>query len=315
MFTRILFFDDNFKNIMDMNSISNCTSILIDADIEHPYINAKTSEPYTEYTKHDTFFDIESGEYINQYAKYVSIRKGEVEMPTKSITGDGTIFITTKEGAQIGGECKNNLDIIHSFIKDTRVPNNHKAVIFDWDRTITSIEGWYTMFFIDVYPLRNVRDSSQTALYYNAVKEVAQYLFGGPEREEELRNMFTDLYDNDISVVILTNNPAASSILFKEEPEVNARQVFLDMIQVVFPQFVPEHLVSTYQGEYKNVLSKSVAYNKFLEENKKNIMRHIGGKCYRHKVIQTKKILTHRRVKRKKTRMKYKRKTRRRNTR
>jgi hypothetical protein len=281
----ILFFDDKLSNVMDMNTLSICKSILIDADVKHPYITDEPKKPYIEYTNNDAFFDTGMNEYTNPYAKYVSHHRGELEMPTKSITGDGRIFFLTKEGVQNEEGYQNNMDIIDSFINDKITPNHFKVVIFDWDRTITSVEGWWPEFFYDVSPAND----SSFALYDSAVKNTAQYLFGGPEREEELRNMFSNLHEKDISIVILTNNPAASDILFKEETKVNTREVFLDIIKVVYPEFVEEHLISTYQGKNKKILSKSIAYKKFLESNKKHIMRYIGGKRKRYGIIQTKK--------------------------
>ena len=295
MFERILFFDDKLNNVLDMSSISNCYSVLIDAEIEHPYITAQTSKPYKEYMTNDVFFDIEAGEYTNRYAEYVFHRNGEHEMPTKSITGVGKIFLINKEGIQFGGGFQNNIDMIDSFVEDPSVSNELKMIIFDWDRTLTSIEGWWTNFFDDVYPLRNSHDSSSTSpgiLYESAMKDTAQYLFGGPEREEELRNMFSKLHANDIFVMILTNNPTASTILFEEDPEVDTQQVFLDMIRVVYPEFISENLVSTYQGKNKRILLKSVAYKNFLEANKAHLMTHIGGKHKKHKIILSKKRTT-----------------------
>jgi hypothetical protein len=317
MFERILFFDDKLNNVLDMNSISNCYSVLIDADIEHPYITTQTTKPYKEYITHDAFFHIETGEYTNRYAEYVFHRRGENEMPTKSLTGVGKIFLINKEGIQFGGGFQNNIDMIYSFVQDSSVSNELKMVIFDWDRTLTSIEGWWPNFFEDVYPLRNSHDSSSTSpaiLYESAMKDAAQYLFGGPEREEEIRNMFSNLHKNDIFVMILTNNPTASTILFEEEPEVNTRQVFLDMVNVVYPEFISEHLVSTYQGKSKRILPKSVAYKNFLEANKAHLMTHIGGKRKKRSIILTKKNMRRARRKGGKTKNKHRIKPRRRKT-
>jgi hypothetical protein len=310
MYEALLFFDDKLNNVMDMNSISNCKSILIDADVKHPYITSYNTTPYSKYTNHDAFFNTETGEYTNKYAEYVGdtkYKRGEQNMPTKSIMGDGKIYLVNKEGVQIGGGVKNNMDIINSFIQDTTTPNNLKVIIFDWDRTITSVEGWWPDFFEDIYMMKNSHDSASSNLYNSAIKDTSQYLFGGPEREAELRKMFSNLHMNDISVIILTNNPTASTILFEEEPEVDARQVFLDMVKVVYPEFISDQLISTYQGKYYNILPKSIAYKKFIEANKRkqnNKNKIIGGKCKRNRIIQTKRRV--RRNRRKNTTIKHK---------
>jgi len=286
----IIFFDDNPINIRDMvENIPNIRAILVDAtNIKHRYIKKYdelnptkiATRPYKDsYMTNAAFFNTETNKYTNKYSEYVANPSmGEFHMPTEAIIGIGTEMVTNKEnGAESFGifakDTKNNTSFIYTFIADNSIPNNRKVVIFDWDRTLTAIEGWYPEFFKDLYSNYTTdegdlpepgREIHQT-LYKKAIADTAQYLFGGPERERILKNMFSFLHVNKISVFIITNNPTASEV-FLDETDVDARKIFLDMIKIVYPQFIDSHLISTYQGKNKGMIFKSEAYNDFIAE-------------------------------------------------
>ena len=170
----------------------------------------------------------------------------------------------------------NNTAFIYTFIADNSISNNLKVVIFDWDRTLTSVEGWYPDFFKDLYSnyttdiddpsdLPEPNDEFYETTYKKAVADTAQYLFGGANRERTLKNMFSFLHANNISVFIITNNTTASK-LYIDNTGVDARKIFLDMIKIVYPQFIDSHLISTYQGRGKRMILKSDAYQDFIAE-------------------------------------------------
>ena len=289
----IIFFDDNPINIRDMvENIPNIRAILVDAtNIKHRYIKKYdemnptkiATQPYKDgYMTNAAFFNTETNKYTNKYSEYVANpSRGEFHMPTEAIIGIGTEMVTNKEnGAESFGifakDTKNNTSFIYTFIADNSIPNNRKVVIFDWDRTLTSIEGWYPDFFKDLYSnyttdiddpsdLPEPNDEFDKTTYKKAVADTAQYLFGGPDRERILKNMFSFLLANKISVFVITNNPTASMI-FLDETGIDARKIFLDMINIVCPQFIDSHLISTYQGKNKGMILKSEAYNDFIAE-------------------------------------------------
>ena len=288
----IIFFDDNPINIRDMvKNIPNIRAILVDADnIKHRYIKKYdelnptkiATRPYKDgYMTNAVFFNTETNKYTNKYSEYVANpSRGEFHMPTEAIIGIGTEMVINEEGAEsfeiFAKDTKTNTSFIYTFIADNSIPNNRKVVIFDWDRTLTSVEGWYPEFFKDLYSnyttdiddpidLPEPGPKFDEATYKKAIADTAQYLFGGPDRERILKNMFSFLLVNKISVFVITNNPTASRV-FLDETGIDSRKIFLDMIKIVYPQFIDSHLISTYQGKYKGMISKSDAYNDFIAE-------------------------------------------------
>ena len=284
---KVIFFDDNIQNVRDMvENVPNCRTILVDTDTKHRYITKYddlnpsniATEPYKDgYITNTAFFNTETNQYTNKYAEYVSNpRRGEFHAPTEAITGIGTEIVIDKEGVESMKAFANNTAFIYTFIADNSIPNNLKVVIFDWDRTLTSVEGWYPEFFKDLYSnyTTDIDDLSDlpelTPLFYEttykkAVADTAQYLFGGANRERTLKNIFSYLHANNISVFIITNNTTASK-LFIDDTGVDARKIFLDMIKIVYPQFIDSHLISTYQGRGKRMILKSDAYQDFIAE-------------------------------------------------
>jgi hypothetical protein len=286
----IIFFDDNPQNIHDMvENLPNCRTILVDTDTKHRYIKKYDElnpskiamQPYKDgYMTSAAFFNTETNKYTNKYAEYVDKpRMGEFHMPTEAIIGIGKEIVINEEGVESIKAIANNTAFLYTFIADNSISNNLKVVIFDWDRTLTSVEGWYPEFFRDLYSnyTRDIDDLSDlpqlTPLFYEttykkAVADTAQYLFGGPNRERTLKNMFSFLHANNISVFIITNNTTASK-LFLEETDNDTRKIFLDMIKIVYPQFIDSHLISTYQGRGKRMILKSDAYQNFIAEEAK----------------------------------------------
>ena len=284
---KVMFFDDNIQNVRDMvENVPSCRTILVDTDTKHRYIKKYdelnpskiAAEPYKDgYITNADFFNTETNQYTNKYAEYVgNPRRGEFHMPTESITGIGTEIVINEEGVESMEAFANNTAFIYTFIADNSISNNLKVVIFDWDRTLTSVEGWYPDFFKDLYSnyTTDIDDPSDlpelTPLFYEttykkAVADTSQYLFGGANRERTLKNMFSYLHANNISVFIITNNTTASK-LYIDNTGVDARKIFLDMIKIVYPQFIDSHLISTYQGRGKRMILKSDAYQDFIAE-------------------------------------------------
>ncbi len=304
---KIIFFDDNIQNIRDMaENVPNIRTILVDTDTKHRYIKKYdelnptkiATQPYKDgYMISTAFFNTETNKYTNKYAEYVDKpRMGEFHMPTEAITGFGSDIVINEEGDESMKAFANNTAFLYTFIADNSISNKLKVIIFDWDRTLTSVEGWYPEFFKDIYSnyttdIDNPSDLPElTPLFYEttykkAVADTAQYLFGGTNRQQTLKNMFSFLHANNISVFIITNNPTASN-LFREETDIDARKIFLDMIKIVYPQFTDSHLISTYQGKGKRMILKSDAYQDFISEEEGKEKATEGGGQYKQSNIK-----------------------------
>lgn len=334
---KVIFFDDNPQNIHDMvENVPNCRTILVDTDNKHRFIKKYDElnqykiamQPYKNgYMTSAEFFNTETNQYTNKYAEYIDKPSmGEFHMPTEAITGFGSEIVINEEGDESMKAFANNTAYIYTFIADNSISNNLKVVIFDWDRTLTSVEGWYPEFFKDIYSnyTTDINDPSDlpelTPLFYEttykkAVADTARYLFGGANREQTLKNMFLFLHTSNISVFIITNNPTASK-LFIEETDIDARKIFLDMIKIVYPQFIDSHLISTYQGRGKRMILKSDAYNDFVAEEEGNVKAAEGGGQYKQSNIKRikQKTMNKRRRPTHQTKRKMRRNLKRRNT-
>ena len=116
--------------------------------------------------------------------------------------------------------------IINDWVTRSAALGVQRTAIFDWDRTLTMVEGI-------VLPIPGPGQNALTirdlmSLYppfapfgapLNYVEDMLIYLCGGAIRLQTLRDMFRYLHFNDIDIKILTNNPSAGDnrrALFKE---------------------------------------------------------------------------------------------------
>jgi hypothetical protein len=109
---------------------------------------------------------------------------------------------------------------------DTESARNrsHLVAIFDFDRTLSMIEGGYfladSMYAMKKLIVELAGKQEQLELYIPGltVKGYAEYLAAGHERMAMLQDMFDYLYDHNVKVILLTNNgncPKARN-LFRE---------------------------------------------------------------------------------------------------
>jgi hypothetical protein len=114
-----------------------------------------------------------------------------------------------------------HIQILNRWLRTT---TGKRMAIFDWDRTLTKVEGFYTLF-----------DGTERHLY----EDTLLYLFGGHKRLAKIRAMFQKLQENGVEIFILTNNPASITTFFKR------------MIHVLSPHIPLSNIVCAtllYQG-------------------------------------------------------------------
>lgn len=78
-----------------------------------------------------------------------------------------------------------------------------RAAVFDWDRTISKIEG--------IVNLKNPAaikylEKSGGLEYSKLLKDAILYLCGGPDRLAQLRDFMYTLHNNNVFIYVLTNN-------------------------------------------------------------------------------------------------------------
>jgi hypothetical protein len=184
--------------------------------------------------------------------------------------------------------------ILEQWIIDTnQYPS--RVAIFDWDRTITVIEG--INFMAKEISPASVSDIKSALLrkYPTALsliqplkditaEDLLKYLLGGEERLYKMRNLFNTCFKNNVSLVILTNNGASI------EP------AFIDMLNNLF-QGIPYQCIWSNDGRFKGK-------GYYLKENAafKNLCTGptiIGGKIRKRKT--TKRKTTKRKTNKRKT--------------
>ena len=120
--------------------------------------------------------------------------------------------------------------------------NQYKAFIFDWDRTLTVIEGIYAIkptvkIMLNDLDLRSI-----------TVKEVAEFYFGGKARCQLLKQLWDALREKNIAIWILSSNPSIGEFpLF-----------FLNLLEAVGLHLEADHLA------YKGDLTKYEYMEKYL---------------------------------------------------
>ena len=116
------------------------------------------------------------------------------------------------------------------------------GIIFDWDRTLTVIEGVYAIKPTVLEMLRSL------GLIGVRVRDVAEFYFGGQRRIEYLRRFFNVLRDRKIPIWILSSNPAIE----------RTPQFFLDLLTSCGLAISPHHLI------YRGSLTKFQYIKKYI---------------------------------------------------
>ncbi len=94
---------------------------------------------------------------------------------------------------KLSGIRKTHIDTLLDWMERTK-ELTRRAAIFDWDRTLTVFEG---------FPIVQYE-----GLTYN---HILTYLFGGDKRLAAVRRVFQLLNENNIQIIILTNNGACGN--------------------------------------------------------------------------------------------------------
>jgi hypothetical protein len=112
----------------------------------------------------------------------------------------------------VSGIGPEQIEILNKWIEETKdIPS--RAAIFDWDRTLTTFEGFYPKSQIDWYINKHFKLKISDDDYYS---QLLQYLFGGDKRLEMMLNMFKIIHSNNIKIFILTNNRSCNEPEFSK---------------------------------------------------------------------------------------------------
>jgi hypothetical protein len=107
----------------------------------------------------------------------------------------------------VSGILWHHLPLIDKWMEETKT-QTPRAILFDWDRTISVVEGVYVdkdgMHGLHTWMVNNGYDMRDLPDIY--VEDALLYLCGGKERLAMLRNIMNACKQFDIDIVFLTNN-------------------------------------------------------------------------------------------------------------
>jgi hypothetical protein len=195
--TRVLFVDNDPKNWLDdmsvlRETVDNFESSAFDDDIPNSSIIRSQSSSKNEWDEYMRLFPGNSYvEFIKTFDKK-DISALTKYKPTNGVNPDEIISVCLSKG--------------------------YKLVIFDFDRTVTCVEGVAIKDIVKEkdgkFGKYQVSQGSDLLDRLNrelvTYEDLMQVLMGGQERLDSVRRMFQFLKENNIGFIIITNNPNAN---------------------------------------------------------------------------------------------------------
>lgn len=183
---------DNNKCMELFNTFNNNTVIFYDDNIENKAESSKC--PNTKFVKIEVSNKPLNQNIYNDYLNILSSKSNEmIELLKRK-----NFFLNYDESYDHNSGI--NISYIRFLILYLSIEsNNIKGVIFDWDRTLTVIEGVYDYKDVDTFmKLNGLENMNQ---YY-----LSEYYFGGSVRVYYLKKLWQLLNDKGIPVYILSRN-------------------------------------------------------------------------------------------------------------
>ena len=179
--------------------------------------------------------------------------------------------------------------------------NTRKAVLSDWDRTLTVCEGMHFGKGPDSLP-EKLKSGEIT------LNDLLVYIMGGQERLENIKQMFQTLNDYKVPIFILTHNHNAAENKYPEH-----RKVYLDMLASLIPFRIRQELDAILFSSADYTTMKSIkqgdqenSYRKYKSACSINLIKDVlkqcnqmknGGKLNKRKHTNKRRRYTNRRRK------------------
>ena len=198
----IRFYDNDMKHITKVNTkySNEIESIHVDHDIPNQIYEGQSYNVGIYTVNYNRQYS------ENTYAKKILEPKNrEIKLASNGMTG----------------KYKDSTYMEELLIWASTNPTQEKTVFFDWDRTLSVVEGFFSpnIFTPERGDMKlneiNFRDpkgwkmkiGSNTDLV--TTQDLLEYIMGGPERLEQIKYMMTELHKNNVNIFILTNNGIA----------------------------------------------------------------------------------------------------------
>jgi len=128
----------------------------------------------------------------------------------------------------VSGIKEKDFRLMDDYLTDGR--DDRKYVVFDWDRTLTVVEGYISISNINKDFFPNIDITSDTFLQ-SFREDTLLYLFGGEARLTMIRDKIKSLRDRGITLCILTNNTGCATDEFKQ------------LVRQLDPGFTDDHII------------------------------------------------------------------------
>ena len=186
-FEKAIFFDNDHTRLEQVASICRDITLVEVPETQplHPtsILNMEVENPFMEY-----FWRLESG--------------GNAYVQTLYELGFTDELFDPVSGIEVP-----HIEQLNAWLEETHdIP--HRAALFDWDRTITKMEGY-----VDAC-LQHTLLESRSVEYERMIEDALIYLCGGEGRLSMLRAMFRNLHERGVELFVLTNNTGCGSVNF-----------------------------------------------------------------------------------------------------
>ena len=222
---KIRFYDNEVSNFQGMtDSFPEMETIHVDHDIPNDMIKQDLQE-----YENLTHKKINGNQALDPIVK-VMYKKNYLENLTDTTRKDILLsvfehpklnFLSNEIKLPCNGITNNQIKELKKWCKDFK--SETKIVFFDWDRTISIVEGMVAL---------KGNPFIKPDLSEDQIKEYIIYILGGMKRFETIKKLFEFLHKMQVHVYILTANP--SPIRFP--------QSFMGMIKMIDPYLPQENI-------------------------------------------------------------------------
>jgi hypothetical protein len=186
----VRFYDNDINNFIGLKDKIDC--IEVSNDLYDPILSNTIIKKYLEELKksHKTSHNFYYDEYIKKYPRE------KKHLDALNIANYGLYSIPNQ------GITDEQLKELTKWSRMNK--NNGGIVFFDWDKTITIMDGFRLLSddFFNYLHIHDNKKRKQIAISY------MKYLLGGSKRFLKFKNLFKNLFKNNITFYIITNNDA-----------------------------------------------------------------------------------------------------------
>lgn len=281
----VMFFD-NYSN--NFNGFNNSINILIDDKIPNELIRKYVIAKERSWTIFANLF----------YLKEIPLASEMIQSDENKNNKYINAFATNSFGEKytpVEGFTERHINIVYTWINThSHNKENPLYLIFDWDRTLSVLEGFDTNYKLinQIYDDEYTEKNEYKSQVYH---DILEYLMGGKIRHDMLKKFFSDICENhkNVEILVITSNPSAAKS--------NIKRIHLfNMVKLLIPCLTSERFRCSSSSskriefdKYRSIHYDSIKHDgdskkrkgslKSNEGNVKKSQRNRGGRKNRTK--------------------------------